>query len=203
MFTGLVSTVGTVRAVAQGNDVRRLRIACSYEPQDLAIGASVACAGVCMTIVAYEPEPDGGALVDFDAAPETLRLTTAGAWQVGTRINLERPLRLGDELGGHMVAGHVDGLARIEAREDIGAAVRFDFVAPPRLARYVAPKGSVALDGTSLTVNSVDHDRFDCLLVPHTLQVTTWADRRPGDLINLEVDTVARYVARLMSVDTL
>jgi riboflavin synthase len=134
---------------------------------------------------------------EVDAAPETLEVTTAGEWRPGTRLNLERPLRIGDELGGHLVSGHVDGVANILSREDLGEAVRFGFAAPAPLARFIAAKGSVALDGTSLTVNNVDGDRFDCLVIPHTLAVTTWGERRRGDRINLEIDTVARYVARL------
>ncbi len=199
MFTGIVSDVGSVVAVERGNDVRRIRIACAYDPAGIDIGASIACAGVCLTVVACVPA-ENGAVIDVDAAPEALRLTTAGDWKEGTRINLERPLRMGDELGGHVVAGHVDGLAVIDEREDTGDVIRFAFVAPDDLARFIAPKGSVALDGTSLTVNQVDGSRFDCLLVPHTLAVTTWKDRQPGDRVNLEVDTMARYVARLADV---
>ena len=140
-----------------------------------------------------------GAVFDVEAAPETLGLTNAQAWRVGTRVNLERALRVGDELGGHIVAGHVDGLAEIVDREDLGETTRFAFRLPPELSRYIAPKGSVCLDGTSLTVNGVDGDRFDCLIIPHTLKVTTWGARRVGDHVNVEVDTVARYVARLVA----
>ena len=138
-----------------------------------------------------------GVTFEVDAAPETLAVTTAGAWVPGTRVNLERSLRVGDELGGHIVLGHVDGVAEIVARDDLGESVRFAFAAPPPLARFIAAKGSVALDGTSLTVNGVEGARFDCLIIPHTLKVTTWGERRVGDRVNLEVDTVARYVARL------
>src|SRR6185436_3326995 len=134
---------------------------------------------------------------DVETAPETLKVTTAGEWRLGTRLNLERALRVGDELGGHLVSGHVDGLAVVVARHDLGESTRFSFAAPPALSRFIAPKGSVALDGTSLTVNNVDGDRFDCLMIPHTLAVTTWSERKQGDRVNLEVDTVARYVARL------
>jgi riboflavin synthase len=127
-------------------------------------------------------------------------VTTVGAWPVGARVNLERPLRIGDELGGHLVSGHVDGIAAIVAREDLGATSRFAFEAPGELARFIAPKGSVAVDGTSLTVNGVRGTQFDCLIIPHTLKVTAWGDRQPGDRVNIEVDTIARYVARLTEV---
>ncbi len=201
VFTGIVSDVGSVAAVEQRNDVSRLRIRCAYEPAGIAIGASIACAGVCMTVVACGAGDGGGAVIEVDAAPETLRLTTVGAWREGTRVNLERSLKLGDELGGHLMAGHVDAVARIGSRQDMGDAVRFGFVTPDGFSRFIAPKGSVALDGTSLTINRVDGDMFDCLIVPHTLDVTTWRDRRPGDVVNLEVDTIARYVARLVAAD--
>jgi riboflavin synthase len=137
-------------------------------------------------------------LFEVEAAAETLAVTTAGQWRVGTRLNLERPLKAGDELGGHLVAGHVDGVAVIAARDDLGGQVRFAFDAPAPLARFIAAKGSVTLDGTSLTVNGTAASRFDCLVIPHTLAVTTWGERRVGDRVNLEVDVIARYVARLL-----
>jgi len=198
MFTGIISNVGKVVRVVERNDVRRISIATAYDAAAIAIGASISCAGVCLTVVSVEPANDG-AVFDVEAAPETLALTNAQAWQVGTRVNLERALRVGDELGGHIVAGHVDGLAEIVDREDLGETTRFTFRLPHDLARYIASKGSVSLDGTSLTVNGVDGDRFDCLLIPHTLKVTTWGERRRGDRVHLEVDTVARYVARLVA----
>ena len=197
MFTGIVSDVGTVARVVEGNDVRRVSIDSAYDPATIAIGASISCAGVCMTVVSLEAG-GRGALFDVEAAPETLALTNVQGWQVGTRVNLERPVKVGDELGGHIVAGHVDGLAAIVGREDLGEATRFTFEVPHDLARYIAPKGSVSLDGTSLTVNGVDGDRFDCLLIPHTLKVTTWGERQVGDRVHVEVDTIARYVARLV-----
>jgi riboflavin synthase len=196
MFTGIVTDVGWVAAVSESNAVRRIAIDSAYDATTIAIGASISCAGVCLTVVSVESS-DRGARFELDAAPETLRLTNAGGWQIGTRVNLERSLRMGDELGGHLVSGHVDGLATIVERTDIGEAVRFVFEAPPALARFIAVKGSVALDGTSLTVNEVDGTRFTCLLIPHTLAVTTWGERRAGDAVHLEVDQLARYVARL------
>jgi riboflavin synthase len=197
MFTGIVTDVGRVESVVERNDVRRLGIASAYDPATIALGASIACAGVCLTVVAVEPTL-GGCRFAVEAAPETLAVTNAGGWTAGTLLNLERALKLGDELGGHIVSGHVDGLAEIVSREDLGETTRFVFRAPHALARFIAAKGSVCLDGTSLTVNGVNGDDFDCLLIPHTLKVTTWGERRAGDRVHLEVDTVARYVARLI-----
>jgi riboflavin synthase len=201
MFTGIVTDVGRIVAAEEHNDVRRFSIASAYDAASIDIGASISCGGVCLTVVAREPDPaTGGSIFDVDAAPETLAVTTVQGWRLDTRVNLERSLHLGDELGGHLVSGHVDGLAEIVAREDLGETTRFTFAAPTTLSRFIAPKGSVALDGTSLTVNGVDGDRFDCLLIPHTLKVTTWGGRTVGDRVNLEVDTIARYVARMMGL---
>ncbi len=197
MFTGIVTEVGTVIGSGQRNDVRRLAVACRIAPEALPVGGSIACNGICFTVVERGPTPDGDTVFEIDAGSETLAVTTASAWDIGRRINLERPLRIGDELSGHVVSGHVDGVVTISARDDMGETTRFWFEAPPALARYVAPKGSVCLDGTSLTVNAVDGTRFDCLLIPHTLHVTTWNERKVGDAVNLEVDMLARYVARL------
>ena len=197
MFTGIVTDVGTVAAVEPRNDVRRISIDSAYDPAGIALGASIACAGICLTVVAVEPKPGGGSVFSVEAAPETLALTNAGQWDEGTLINLERALRLGDELGGHLVSGHVDGLAEILAREDIGETTRFTFRVPGPLAKFIAVKGSVCLDGTSLTVNTVDGDTFSVLLIPHTLHVTTWGGRQAGDRVHLEIDQMARYVARL------
>ncbi|MER2267682.1 riboflavin synthase [Methylobacterium oxalidis] len=203
MFTGLVSDVGTVLKVSGDERLRRLEIRSSYDPATIAIGASIACAGPCLTAVTVEPVA-GGAVFAVDAAAETLARTTVGLWREGTRINLERSLKIGDELGGHLVTGHVDGLAEIVARDpvtggegDWGPSERFTLRAPHHLARFIAPKGSVCLDGTSLTVNTVEGDLFSVLLIPHTLAVTTWGERREGDRLNLEVDLIARYAARL------
>jgi riboflavin synthase len=197
MFTGIVSDIGRVVRVDARNDVRRIAIASSYAADGIPIGASITCNGICLTVVSREPD-GAGSVFDVEAAPETLLLTNVRGWDVGSRINLERSLRAGDELGGHIVSGHVDGLARIVDREDLGETTRFTFEVPHALARFIAPKGSVALDGTSLTVNGVSGDRFDCLLIPHTLKVTIWGGRQVGDEVNLEVDTIARYVARLL-----
>lgn len=197
MFTGIVSDVGVVIGVVEGNDVRRISISSAYDPASIAVGASINCAGVCLTVVEVAPGKRG-AVFDVEAAPETLTLTNARDWDVGTRINLERALRAGDELGGHIVAGHVDGLAEIVGRDEFGETTRFRFRVPHEFARYMAPKGSVSLDGTSLTVNGVYGDEFDCHLIPHTLKVTTWGERQVGDRVHFEVDTIARYVARLV-----
>ena len=197
MFTGIVSEIGTVIGVTERNDVRRIAIACSFSPDSIAIGSSIACAGICMTVIAREDAGAGKAAIEFEAGPETLTTTSIREWDIGTRVNLERSLKIGDELGGHMVSGHIDGLATVVGREDFGETTRFVFETPVPLAKFVAAKGSVALDGTSLTVNSVDGARFECMLIPHTLKVTTWNERKIGDKTNLEVDQIARYVARL------
>ena len=196
MFTGLVSDVGEVRAVEPRGALRRLRIGCGYDPASIALGASICCAGACLTAVASGPEKGGG-WFDVDVGAETLARTTAGDWRVGTKLNLERSLRVGDELGGHIVTGHVDGVAALLDRSDFDAMARFDIRAPRALARFIAEKGSVCLDGTSLTVNTVDGDMFSVLLIPHTLAVTSWGARRAGDALNIEVDLMARYAARL------
>jgi riboflavin synthase len=204
MFTGIVTDLGEVAAVegAQGT-LKRLRIHSSYDPATIALGASIACGGPCLTVVAVGPR-EGGCWFDVDAAAETLERTTVGDWQPGTRTNLERSLKIGDELGGHMVTGHVDAVATIVTKEAItagdnpwGPTARFAIKVPPALAPFIAEKGSVCLDGTSLTVNAVDDDTFSVLIIPHTLSVTTWGDRQAGDKLNLEVDLMARYAARL------
>lgn len=197
MFTGIVTDVGKVAAVTPLPRGRRLRIETAYDPAGIDIGASICCAGVCLTVVALPQAGANGRWFEVEAWEEALRLTTASAWSLGTRLNLERALKIGDELGGHIVSGHVDGMAEIVGREEEGDAVRFRLDAPRGLAKFIAPKGSVALDGTSLTVNSVEGTRFDVLLIHHSLAVTTWGERRPGDRVNLEVDTMARYAARL------
>jgi len=198
MFTGIVTDIGEVVAVeprAQG--LVRLKIACGYDADTIDVGASIACSGVCLTVVAHGKE-GARAWFAIDAAAETLRVTTVGRWQKGTCINLERALKLGDELGGHVVAGHADGLASVIARADLTDMARFTFRAPAQLSRFIATKGSVALDGVSLTVNEVAGDTFAVLIIPHTLKVTTLGRHGVGDAVNLEVDLMARYAARLM-----
>ena len=197
MFTGIVTDIGKVAAVSPLPEGRRLRIETAYDPATIDIGASISCGGVCLTVVTLPDAGSNARWFEVEAWEEALRLTTIADWQAGTRVNLERALKVGDELGGHIVSGHADGTAQIVAREDEGDAVRFTLEAPLDMARFIAPKGSVALDGTSLTVNGVDGVRFDVLLIHHSLAVTTWADRNVGDRVNLEVDTMARYAARL------
>jgi riboflavin synthase len=208
MFTGIVTDVGEVVSMEPRGELRRLRIACSYESDSIALGASIACSGVCLTVVEVARE-GARTIFEVDAAAETLAVTTVGTWVKGTRINLERALKIGDELGGHIVTGHVDGVARILSRDDFCDRApegrpseetimsRFWIEAPRELSRFIAKKGSVALDGVSLTVNEVEGDRFSVLLIPHTLAVTTLGARRAGDAINIEVDLMARYAARL------
>ncbi len=200
MFTGIVTDIGAIVRSEALPGGKRFRIETAYEPQTIDIGASIACSGVCLTVTRL-PEPrDNARWFEVEAWEEALRLTTAGDWGEGKRINLERALRMGDELGGHLVSGHVDGMAVIESVADEGDARRFTLLAPEGLEQFVAPKGSVALDGTSLTVNTVDGRRFDVLIIRHTLEVTTWQDRRAGDRVNFEADTMARYAARLAEV---
>jgi riboflavin synthase len=203
MFTGIVTDVGEVLSVEpQAEGLRRLKIGTSYDPKTIAMGASIACSGVCLTVVEAGV---GNARNWFavDAAAETLAITTAAKWQAGTRLNLERALKIGDELGGHIVAGHADGVAELVSREDLPDAVQLDmarltFRASLPLMRFVAQKGSVAIDGVSLTVNDVTRETFSVLIIPHTLKVTTIGALKAGDRINLEIDLMARYAARLM-----
>jgi len=198
MFSGIVTALGEIVEVDEkSDDLRRLVIGCSYDPQSIAVGASIACSGICLTVVERGIRGDRPFFA-VDAAAETLRLTTAGNWRRGTRINLERSLRLGDEIGGHMVSGHVDGIAEIVTRDDFLDSASLLLRVPSSLSAFVAVKGSVALDGVSLTVNKVDGDMVSVLIIPHTLQVTTLGKIEPGARVNLEVDQLARYVARLM-----
>ena len=197
MFTGIVTDVGTVASTAALPKGVRLRMKSVYDPATIAIGASISCAGVCLTVTGLPENGSSERWFEVEAWEEALRLTSASGWKAGTRINLERALKIGDELGGHIVSGHVDGMAEVVTRDDEGDAVRFTLEAPKELAKFIAPKGSVALDGTSLTVNKVDRTRFDVLLIHHSLGVTTWGERQAGDRVNLEVDTMARYAARL------
>ena len=197
MFTGIVTDIGTVEKITPLNEGIRLRVATNDDPASIAIGASISHAGVCLTVTALPQQGSNERWHEVEAWEEALRLTTIGNWQEGARVNLERSLKIGDELGGHIVSGHVDDRAEILSVEPEGDAVRFRLRAPEHLARFVAPKGSVALDGTSLTVNKVDGADFDVLLIRHSLEVTTWGERKAGDLVNFEVDTMARYAARL------
>ena len=197
MFTGIVTDVGTLEKRTQLPEGLRLRIQTGYDPATIAIGASIACSGTCLTVVALPVPGSNERWFEVEAWEEALRLTTTASWQIGQRINLERALKVGDELGGHIVSGHVDGKAEILDVTPEGDAVRYGIHAPHHLARFVAPKGSVALDGTSLTVNAVDGNVFDVLIIRHTLEVTTWGERKSGDWLNFEVDTMARYAARL------
>lgn len=196
MFTGIVTDMGTVLSVVQEGDLRA-RIGTSYPAAGIAMGASICCDGVCLTVIATGTDPQDW--FDVQISAETVSKTNIGhnGWAPGRRLNLERALRVGDELGGHIVSGHVDGTAEITAVKEDGASTRFTFRAPDALARFIAPKGSIALDGTSLTVNEVDGATFGVNIIPHTKQVTTWGRAGLGDLVNLEVDTLARYVARL------
>jgi riboflavin synthase len=195
MFTGLVTDIGTVRRLEPRGDLRA-RIGTSYDPEGIDLGASIACDGCCLTVVDRGTD-ESGAWFDVDVSAESLSKTALGRWAEGSRVNLERSLRLGDEMGGHIVSGHVDGVAETLAIVPEGDSTRYRFRAPTGLARYIAPKGSIALNGTSLTVNEVEGAEFGVNLIPHTQAVTTWGDARVGDPVNLEIDMLARYVARL------
>jgi riboflavin synthase len=193
MFSGIVTDIGEVRQVRRGGGGATLTIATAYDTASIALGASIACSGVCLTATALKP-----GWFTVDVSNETLACSTFGEWREGTRINLEQSLKLGDEMGGHLVLGHVDGVARITGRRPDGDSVRFSFAAPPDLAPFIAPKGSVALDGVSLTVNEVDGETFGVNIIPHTLSHTTFGDAGPGTRMNLEIDLIARYVGRLL-----
>ncbi|ABV93988.1 riboflavin synthase, alpha subunit [Dinoroseobacter shibae DFL 12 = DSM 16493] len=195
MFTGIITDIGTVRALEQAGDLHA-RIGCSYAPGSIALGASIACNGVCLTVV-DKGQDDTSPWFDVTISAESVDKTNIGDWRPGARVNLERALKVGDELGGHIVSGHVDGVAEITAMAQEGESTRVTFRAPEALARFIAPKGSVALDGTSLTVNEVDGAEFGVNFIPHTKSATTWGGVKVGDRINLEIDTLARYVARL------
>lgn len=203
MFTGIITDIGeitTFTPTAPGQ-LHRLRIACRFDQTTIADGASIACNGVCLTVVQSGVD-QGRTWFEVDTAAETLRMTTAKGWGKGTRLNLERALKIGDELGGHIVAGHVDGIATIVARDDLPDMARFELRAPRDLAKFIAAKGSVTLDGVSLTVNTAVDDRFSVLIIPHTLTMTTLSGWRAGSDVNLEVDLMARYAARLTEMRT-
>ncbi|MGJ8585964.1 MAG: riboflavin synthase [Marinosulfonomonas sp.] len=201
MFTGIITDVGEIAELEQRGDLRA-RIATSYDVNGIEIGASIACDGVCLTVIALGETPKNW--FDVEMSAETVNNTNIGrnGWSVGKRINLERALKVGDELGGHIVSGHVDGVAEITEILDEGDSTRVTFRAPDALARFIAPKGSVALNGTSLTVNEVNGREFGVNLIPHTKTVTNWGRVQVGDVVNLEIDTLARYVARLQEWDT-
>lgn len=198
MFTGIVTDMGRIVETKVTGDLRA-RIATRYDVAGIDIGASIACDGVCLTVVALGAEPEGW--FDVEISAETVSKTNLGGWVPGKRVNLERALKVGDELGGHIVSGHVDGLAEVVRVAPEGGSVRVTFRAPEALARFVAPKGSVALNGTSLTVNEVSGAEFGVNFIPHTQSVTTWGEVAVGTFVNLEVDTMARYVARLREYD--
>jgi riboflavin synthase len=198
MFTGIVTDIGRIISTELAGDLRA-RIATRYDVEGIDIGASIACDGVCLTVVALGDQPEGW--FDVEISGETVSKTNLGTWAPGKRVNLERALKVGDELGGHIVSGHVDGLAEVVAVRPEGGSVRVRFRAPEPLARFIAPKGSIALNGTSLTVNEVEGAEFGVNFIPHTQTATTWGEVKVGDRVNLEVDTMARYVARLREYD--
>jgi riboflavin synthase len=195
MFTGIISDIGSIASVEPMAGGFRITVSCSYDPGTIFLGASIACAGVCLTVSKISDNKYG---CDFSAevSQATLSCTTLGRLGNADRINLERSLKIGDELGGHLVQGHVDGVALIEHIGDEGESRRVRFKAPGPLIPFIAPKGSIVLDGTSLTVNMVDIDVFEVNIIPYTLNVTTWAERMSGDAVNLEIDLLARYIAR-------
>ena len=196
MFTGIITDVGEIVALEQRGDLKA-RIKMAYDTSGIELGASIASDGVCLTVIAL-----GDDWYDVEISAETVSKTNLGDWTEGRPVNLERALKVGDELGGHIVSGHVDGVAEIVAMKDEGDSTRFTFKAPESLAKFIAPKGSVALNGTSLTVNEVDGCDFGVNIIPHTKEVTTWGHSKVGDKINLEIDTLARYVARLAEMNS-
>lgn len=198
MFTGIVTAVGEVTRAERAGEQARFEIASSYDPDTVAIGASISHAGCCLTVVSRE-KTNAGMRHIVECSPETLALTTLGRWRVGARMNLERAARVGDELGGHIVAGHVDGMGELASRGVEGDYLRLTFAAPRALMPYLAPKGSIAIDGVSLTVNAVESETFSVMIIPHTASETTLGALTPGDRVNLEADLIARYVARMLA----
>ena len=196
MFSGIVSAIGEIIDIEMRGDLR-LRIACDYAAQSLVPGASISCSGICLTITDAAEHGYQGSSFSVQASAETRQRTTLGKWVKGTQINLERAMKLGDEFGGHIVSGHVDGICTITDITPEGESRRFRFRMPAKLAPFIAEKGSVCLDGTSLTVNTVEDQAFDVMIIPFTQKVTTWGKARPGDAVNIEIDMLARYVARL------
>ena len=201
MFTGIVTDVGEVLGVEKRGDTR-FTIATRYAPENIAVGTSIACAGCCLTAIAMGRLQDGRGTFLVEASAETLKVTSLKHWKVGTRINLERALKMGDELGGHIVSGHVDGQGEILSVTPKGDSLRFRFRVPRDIARFIAQKGSVTLDGTSLTVNEVEGEVFGVNIIPHTQAMTTWGTAKPGDTVNIEIDMLARYLARLAEFET-
>jgi riboflavin synthase len=197
MFTGIITDIGEVAR----RDGGRFAIRCGYAPETIAIGTSIACDGACLTAVEVAPAGSSGSIFTVDVSNETLGRTALGEWQPGRRVNLERALKAGDELGGHIVAGHADGIATIVKRDDLPDMARFELQTTRELARFIATKGSVTLDGVSLTVNTVDEVMFSVLIIPHTLEVTTLSGWRAGGEVNIEVDLMARYAARLSEME--
>jgi riboflavin synthase len=195
MFTGIITDLGRVRSLASGA-MTRLEVATAYDTQDIALGASICCNGICLSVV-----DKGSGWFAVEASAETMAVTTLGSWQVGTPVNLERALRAGDELGGHIVSGHVDGVGRVVERRQDGGSIRYVMEAPAPLAKYIAPKGSIAVDGVSLTVNEVEGARFGVNIIPITQRETNLGDAHIDAAVNLEIDPVARYVARLLHVN--
>lgn len=195
MFTGIITDVGTVQLIAKRGDTT-VKIATTFDPAAIAIGASIACSGPCLTVIAKGGK-EGDAWFSVEASAETLSKTTLGSWAVGSRVNLERSLKVGEEIGGHIVSGHVDGVGDVVSVTPEGDSMRYKIRAPKQLAKFIAAKGSIALDGTSLTVNEVDGNTFGVNIIPHTAKVTTWGDVKAGDKINIEIDMLARYLARL------
>lgn len=203
MFTGIITAVGTIREVRQQGDLR-IVIACPYDPATMAIGASIACSGVCLTVVERGGQP-GDAWFAVDVSGETVSRTAQHQWTEGRKLNLEQALKLGDELGGHIVTGHVDAVGRVASREDVGGSIQFWIATPKELAPYVAPKGSITVDGVSLTVNAVEDEadgtcRFMLNIITHTWEVTTLGQLQTGDAVNLEIDVLARYLQRMQSL---
>lgn len=195
MFTGIVTDIGRIKSLARKGDWR-CEIASHYDAKTIDLGASILCSGVCLTVVARGDEADG-AWFAVDVSEETRRATNLSNWNVGSAINLERSLKVGEEIGGHIVLGHVDGTGKIESIAPENASIRYRFSAPARLMPMIAEKGSIAVDGVSLTVNAVGGDWFEVNIIPHTQKLTTFGERKAGDLVNLEIDVLARYVARL------
>lgn len=195
MFTGIITDVGTVQLITKRGDTT-IKIATAYDPAAIAIGASIACSGPCLTVIAKGGR-EGDAWFSVEASAETLSKTTLGSWTVGSKLNLERSLKVGEEIGGHIVSGHIDGVGDVVSVTPEGDSVRYKIKAPKGLAKFIAAKGSIAIDGTSLTVNEVDSSTFGVNIIPHTAKVTTWGGVKAGDKVNIEIDMLARYLARL------